>query len=1131
MSAGSPVRGSVDGRSFPRSPNYTPPTTNRSSWQGGRRSPDSDGGLPPPAARYPHLKDLQAKSRLESRQLSIDSSVRNSTTGNPEGFNTRPTFLTSQCTKITDANVNSRRIDVAYVEWLMASEILCRTIPRHRDYAIMQQQAGDLAQRYKTLYRHNNGQYDRIKVIHETILEDNHRSGIQPTLQLPTSESQRRPSPSPSEPIQRPISMPQPKDFQAYHADEKTKGYQTPRTTPDPTPFDDRPRPVIHPKPNNLNSAAIGKQLNRASAPADNLAERFAQLRAPSSHVVNTLKDTRSSPAKAPYQTHTASSNLIHYQSAPPAPDGKPAGPRGMVPAPLDVPSLPPKIPLEIHTSSSLPRAPSPTYSPARNMQSPLDMALPRSTARSLAVNGGRSSMSGSTSSRASWEHSRPGSISGDDAPSAAKRTKLQSADLPISTAITVEELYERLQAFKILLIDIRSREDFDAGHIYAKSIICIEPLTLSGSISADELEERLVVSPEAESLLFERRNEFDLVVYYDQKTTSNQFLAGKPFGSDAKALRNIYDTLVAFNYNKELRRPPAVLLGGLDAWTELVGPQALKSSQTAAVMGSARPRRSARTAGRPISRVPMANSSLEVRKRRLRQHNPLDAKETQAWLETARQEEVESSEYQHRQTTEEVNENGELSVQLNQTYEDFLRRFPEASGIQESMTTPTPRLDSRYESPSRPVPQLPGAPSRPAPAVPRPSYSGVSDHKISEFSPTTRPSPLNDQLPLFQSRAVSHYLKLPRTGLKNFGVTCYMNATIQCLLASIPLSQFFLDNRWRDFTQKNWRGSEGIMPDLYANLIRNMWKNDVQAVAPTSFRKFCARLNPEWGIDRQQDAKEFLEFVVDCLHEDLNTNWRRTPLKPLTVEQEMRRETLPVAKVSLTEWNRTTHTSSSFISSLFSGQHASILTCQTCHNTSTSYEPFNSVSVPIPLTGKSDIQSCLQEFSSVEQLDNAWHCPTCKCERRATKRLLFARLPQLLVIHFKRFSAGQGETIKKVHTPIDFPLFGLDMAPYMANSQIDDTEMSPNAPVVTKHDRVATTPPFSYDAYAVLRHIGQTGGAGHYIALIKDASRGCWRKFDDERAVDFDPSRLKSTDKLQNEQAYIVFYGRSVAR
>lgn len=68
---------------------------------------------------------------------------------------------------------------------------------------------------------------------------------------------------------------------------------------------------------------------------------------------------------------------------------------------------------------------------------------------------------------------------------------------------------------------------------------------------------------------------------------------------------------------------------------------------------------------------------------------------------------------------------------------------------------------------------------------------------------------------------------------------------------------------------------------------------------------------------------------------------------------------------------------------------------------------------------------------------------------------------------------------------------------------------------------------PYIYNAYAVIRHLGSTLGSGHYVAMVKDKSRGCWRQFNDERVADFEPGNLPPSERLQNEKAYIVFYER----
>lgn len=800
------------------------------------------------------------------------------------------------------------------------------------------------------------------------------------------------------------------------------------------------------------------------------------------------------------------------------------------------IPSLPPKIPLD---AAQLPRAPDPTYNPTLSIPSQPSLNPPRTSTESTRVSNAVYSQLVS-SPRAS-----PSRAMFDDNPyrsrtpngvHPAKEVKSSSAEIPHVPTVSAPDLIDYLRKYNVLLIDVRPREQYDAGHVYAKSIICVEPVVLKENVSAEELEERLVVSPDHEQSLFEKRNEFDIVVYYDQSTKSASYLAGSPVGTSAPHLRALYDTLYEFNAYKPLKdgRPPVLLIGGLDAWIDLLGPQSLATSSTAAVLGSIQAKRPARKPGRPLGRVPTmvsANSSLEIRKRRLREYKPLNPEELTAWMERSKNEEIDASGYAEgadQILVEEDEERPETvagTVSFVHSYEDFLRRFPEPHAMQQSMVA--------SEANSAAAPQyaasIPVAPSRPPPAVPRRSYSGVSDG--SHIQPTLARQNSATKAAFYTSS--SSRFKLPRTGLINFGVTCYMNSTIQCLSATIMLSKFFVDNRYRYYVQKNWKGSQGVMPGLYANLVRSLWKGDVEAIMPTSFRNFCGRLNREWAIDRQQDAKEFFDFVIDCLHEDLNINWERTPLRPLTFEEEMQRERMPVPKVSQIEWDRYCHREESYISSLFAGQHASRLRCTTCQRTSTTYEAFYSVSIEIPESGTGNIYECLQSYCKEEMLsgDEVWKCPYCKCERVATKQIIITRAPQILVVHFKRFSASKTQSARKIHTPVDFPLYGLRMDDFVIQNPAATASAAAGpgagAGAGAGVSSSATTAPFMYDAYAVLRHLGSSMSSGHYVSLVRDAQRQCWRKFDDERTADFHPRELRPRDRLQNEQAYIVFYER----
>ncbi|KAL8731721.1 MAG: hypothetical protein Q9181_004189 [Wetmoreana brouardii] len=1011
-----------------------------------------------------------------------------------------------------NASISFGRPDRAYVEYLLSSSILLEIIPRHKDYPMLKSDREGWRMTYSNLCKQNDKQHKMFKTVYDMIVDDNRKFGTKPDDRMrQTARTSPRPLSLPPTPVSGSdipdeLFIPPPPPYSAIQRD----------ISPNPSS-----RPAVRSKPQALQ--ARPKTINGAASiiPDDSLAERFSQLRIPRKEV-----------SALTVASAQGTQNGMSTEMPSPSDYTKPIGPRNMPPPPKHPPP-PPKIPLDIPAEAVLPRAPSPAYDPSKTVLSPGTTSSNRKAQviGSSIQHSGISNANGTYFQLSSYGNS-------NDLPRSTESSRPSSTEYPHLTSISTDKLYETLRECNVLVIDVRSREDFDQGHIYAKSIICVEPVSLRSGLAAEELEDTLVVSPPVELDLFERRNEFDYIVYYDQQTRSDSFLTGPPNRSTSFAMRALYDTLHEFNYYKPLRRPPLMLRGGLDAWVELIGSGGLTQSKTAALIGSTRPRGLATKPARPIGRVRMAsqNSSLEVRKRRLREHKPLNADEEKSWLERARNEEVEPAEYQHAQSDTDADSNHSHSEEPTspfvRSYEEFLHKFPEVPPIQQSMTVPLPPPPP----PSRPPPSMHTIPSRPPPAAPRPSYSGVSDRNSSQISPTSR-LPLSAQPPLYQSRTITHYLKLPRTGLVNFGVTCYMNATIQCLLATIPLSQFFLDNRWRDFTQKNWKGSNGIMPEIYANLIRSLWKGDVQSVRPITLRRLCARLNPEWSLDRQQDAKEYLDFLLDCLHEDLNQRWEKQPLVPLSLKQELTRERMPIPEVSRIEWQRYSHRESSFISNLFAGQHASRLRCTTCRNTSTTYEAFYSISIEIPHRGKNiDIHDCLRSYTQEERLskDEMWKCPHCKCEREATKQITITRAPQFLVVHFKRFAAGRGESAKKIHTPIEFPLYGLNIEKYMvarssSKQQRDlalageDEHQPPSDPAVS--------PPFLYDCYAVMRHLGASGNGGHYISLVRDAARGCWRKFDDDRVSDFDPGKLKPEQRLQNEQAYLVFYGRQVAR
>lgn len=100
--------------------------------------------------------------------------------------------------------------------------------------------------------------------------------------------------------------------------------------------------------------------------------------------------------------------------------------------------------------------------------------------------------------------------------------------------------------------------------------------------------------------------------------------------------------------------------------------------------------------------------------------------------------------------------------------------------------------------------------------------------------------------------------------------------------------------------------------------------------------------------------------------------------------------------------------------------------------------------------------------------------CPKCKTKRRASKTLSLARLPPVLLIHFKRFEAN-GRFSDKIDTFVEYPMKSLDLTNYMPAPLppgADKSELNGGLPMSLEDPR-SQLPPYRYDLYAVTNHYG----------------------------------------------------------
>ncbi|KAA1109051.1 ubiquitin-specific protease doa4 [Puccinia graminis f. sp. tritici] len=406
------------------------------------------------------------------------------------------------------------------------------------------------------------------------------------------------------------------------------------------------------------------------------------------------------------------------------------------------------------------------------------------------------------------------------------------------------------------------------------------------------------------------------------------------------------------------------------------------------------------------------------------------------------------------------------------------------------------------------------------APHPPQPALLGIDSRNTPPITPfsANRHGPSEVYFnPSFEDGQVGF------TGLKNLGNTCYMNSTLQCLSATIPLARFFKDGSYkRCINRTNPLGTQGLLAESVAELVRVLWGAQYTFVSPITFKDAICRFAPQFRGSDQQDAQEFLGFLLDGLHEDLNLVTNKPPPLEMTPEREAALETLPTQIASAKEWEIYKRRDNSVIVELFQGQYRSRLQCLTCNTTSTTYNTFMYLSLPIPNKrgiSKVSLTQCLDAFLKEEimEKDDAWNCPKCKTRRKATKRLSLAKLPPILLIHLKRFSF-KGPFSDKLETFVQYPLYGLDLSSYVP-PPLSPAALSNELKPVYEDVATRSSPESNiYDLYAVCNHFGSLS-SGHYTAFAR--SQKDWYNIGDSRVSKTDEKSVKA------RSAYLLCFRR----
>ena len=142
------------------------------------------------------------------------------------------------------------------------------------------------------------------------------------------------------------------------------------------------------------------------------------------------------------------------------------------------------------------------------------------------------------------------------------------------------------------------------------------------------------------------------------------------------------------------------------------------------------------------------------------------------------------------------------------------------------------------------------------------------------------------------------------------------MNSALQVLFNTQPLSQYFRqDMHLKELNINNKMGTKGELARRYAELLKEIWTASSRSIAPLKFRFCVTKHATQFGGGNQHDTQEFLNYLLDSLHEDLN----RVTEKPYAELKDSNNR--PDSEVAAEAWQQHHARNQSIIVDLFYGQ------------------------------------------------------------------------------------------------------------------------------------------------------------------------------------------------------------------
>lgn len=326
-------------------------------------------------------------------------------------------------------------------------------------------------------------------------------------------------------------------------------------------------------------------------------------------------------------------------------------------------------------------------------------------------------------------------------------------------------------------------------------------------------------------------------------------------------------------------------------------------------------------------------------------------------------------------------------------------------------------------------------------------------------------------------------------SGLANLGNTCFINSCVQILSHTYELNHFLENESYKSKLKNKYDSALLIEWD---NLRKMLWSQNC-IVSPGKFIKTIQKVAHLKNMEiftgySQNDASEFLLFLIDCFHTALSRSVNMT----IYGVPENEKDNLAIKCFEMIK--KTYSTDYSEIWNLFYAVHVSeISRIDNGKILGTKPEPYFMVDLPIPPNNKQpSLIDCFEYYIDGEIIEN-YNDEETNERVSIKKRILFWSFPNILAIDLKRFN-GRAQ---KNQIYVTFPLDELDLSNYIIGYKKET---------------------YKYELYGVCNHSGSTMG-GHYTSYVKNAN-GKWYHYNDTSV-----SEVGLNESIISPKAYVLFY------